>query len=232
MREQLRSEIARAAADSEVRVIAITGAGRAFCAGADVATMAEMLERDDSAGFRRAVEAGAAVVREIRAAPQPVVACLNGVAAGAGASLAFACDLRIAAAAASLGATFNRIGLHPDWGATFFLPRLAGRGRAAELIFSGRLVPAAEAANIGLLDVLLENGGFQTASADYLGRMARAAPLALSAAKQSLSAGEASELEAALARETAAQMRCFASADVREGVAAFVEKRAAVFRGV
>lgn len=231
MREQLRAAIADAAADSEVRVIGITGAGRAFCAGADVAIMADMLERDDSAAFRRAVEAGAAVVREIRAAPQPVVACLNGVAAGAGASLAFACDLRIAAAAASVGATFNRIGLHPDWGATFFLPRLAGRGRAAELIFSARLVPAAEAAEIGLVDVLVETGDFQVASTEYLEGLASVAPLALSAAKQSLSAGEASELEEALARETAAQLGCFASADVREGVAAFVEKRAADFRG-
>ncbi|HYJ80840.1 MAG TPA: enoyl-CoA hydratase/isomerase family protein, partial [Longimicrobiaceae bacterium] len=143
MRDDLHDAVARADEAADVRVLVITGAGRGFCTGADVEVMADLLARGDDAAFGALVEAGMRVVSRLARVGKPVIAAVNGAAAGAGASLAPACDLRIASDRASLGITFNRIGLHPDWGATWFLPRLVGRGRAAELVMTGRMVDAA-----------------------------------------------------------------------------------------
>lgn len=232
MRDRLAGAVEESEADPATRVIVITGAGRAFCAGADVDVMEELLRRDDQETFAAFVQAGARVVRRIRAARVPVVAAVNGIAAGAGASLAVACDLRIASDAAAIGFTFNRIGLHPDWGATHFLPRLLGSGRAAELIFSGRILPADEARALGLFETVVPRAEFPDAVAELAAELAAKAPLALSLARRSLSQGEEEgALEAALLRESEAQMDCFRSRDVREGIASFREKRPAVFRG-
>jgi 2-(1,2-epoxy-1,2-dihydrophenyl)acetyl-CoA isomerase len=231
MRDDLRQAVERAAADEAARVVVITGAGRGFCTGADVEVMAGLVERGDDAAFEGYVEAGMRCVRAIRDCPRPVIAAVNGVAAGAGASLALACDVRIASEKASIGFTFNRIGVHPDWGATWFLPRLVGPGRAAELVFSARMVDADEALRIGLYERVLPDVAFAAAVRDYATELAAKAPLALTAAKRSLALSFESDLGEMMEVERHAQMRCFRSSDVREGLAAFHEKRNPAFRG-
>lgn len=230
MREELADRIEAAASSGETRVIVITGAGRAFCAGADIEVMGDLLDRADEGTFRSYVRSGARVVRAVRRSPQPVIAGVNGVAAGAGASLTAACDLRILSEAAQVGFTFNRIGLHPDWGATHFLPRLVGSGRAAELILSARMLGPEEAAGIGFAQRVFPAADF----IDRLTRLARevatAAPLAIRSAKATLGAADAA-LDRSLELEEEAQMLCFRSADVREGLSAFRERRPPVFTG-
>jgi 2-(1,2-epoxy-1,2-dihydrophenyl)acetyl-CoA isomerase len=231
MRDALHDAIDRAASSPEVRVLVITGAGRGFCTGADVEVMSDLLERGDDATFARLVEAGMRVVRRLRAVEQPVVAAVNGPAAGAGASLALACDFRVASERASIGVTFNRIGLHPDWGAAHTLPRLVGPGRAAELVMSGRMVDAREAERIGLFERVVPAEAFEEEVARLAAELAAKPPLALRLAKRTLAGALSAELDATLAAEAERQLRCFRSADAREGIAAFHEKRPAVFTG-
>src|SRR5712692_3953708 len=138
------------AAEAAVRAVVITGSGRAFCAGADIGYMRELLESRDWEAAKALVEGGREVVTAIRNAPKPVIAAVNGPAAGGGANLALACDFRIASERATIGQTFNRIGLHPDWGGTYFLPRLVGPSKALELFLTGEVIGAAEALRIGL----------------------------------------------------------------------------------
>lgn len=230
MRDELADQIEAAGGSDEVRAIVVTGAGRAFCAGADIDVMADLLARGDEDTFRGYVRAGARVVRAIRGAPQPVVAAVNGVAAGAGASLAAACDLRVLADDAPVGFTFNRIGLHPDWGATHFLPRLVGAGRAAELILSARMMKADEAERMGFAQHVAPRDDFAARVGAVAGALADAAPLAVRLAKATLGASDAA-LDQALELEERAQMACFRSADVREGLAAFRERRTPAFSG-
>lgn len=230
MREELAAALEEVAESREIRVLVVTGAGRAFCAGADVDVMTDLLEREDEAAFAGFVEAGMRVVRAIRRAPQPVIAGLNGVAAGAGASLAAACDFRMMSDAASVGFTFSRIGLHPDWGATHFLPLLVGAGRAAELILSARMLDAAEAERIGFAQRVVPAREFEASLNALASELAAKPPLAVRHAKKTLASGD-DGLEQKLALEAAAQMNCFRSADVREGIAAFREKRTPRFTG-
>jgi len=231
MRDDLRAAIERAAGSPEVRVVVITGAGRGFCTGADVEVMSDLVARGDAAAFEGYVEAGMRAVRALAACRKPVVAAVNGVAAGAGASLACACDVRLASEKASIGFTFNRIGVHPDWGASWFLPRLVGTGRAAELVLSARMVDAQEAQRIGLFERVFAADVFEDEVRKFALELAAKPPLALAAAKHSLSVSPTSDLETMMETEREAQMRLFRSADVREGIAAFNEKRKPTFRG-
>lgn len=231
MRDDLSHRLREAADHPETRVLVLTGAGRGFCTGADVDAMSELLEQGDTLAFERLIEAGMRVIRAIRSIPQPVIAAVNGPAAGAGASLALACDLRLASERASIGITFGRIGLHPDWGATYFLPRLVGAGRAMELALSGRMVPAAEAERIGLVERVIGAESFASEVMEFAADLARKPPIALAAVKQTLNRSFGSDLEAMLSAEEEAQLRCFRSADAREGIAAFRGKRMPRFQG-
>ncbi len=231
MRDDLHDAIDRAASSPEVRVIVITGAGRGFCTGADVEVMSDLVARGDAETFEGYVQAGIRAVQALRACRKPVIAAVNGVAAGAGASLAVACDVRLASDKASIGFTFNRIGVHPDWGASYYLPRLVGTGRAAELVLSARMVDAAEAERIGLFQRVLPADEFEAGVRTFARELADKPPLALSAAKHTLSISPDHDLDRLMEVEREAQMRLFRSADVREGITAFNEKRKAVFRG-
>ncbi|HEU4560991.1 MAG TPA: enoyl-CoA hydratase-related protein [Longimicrobium sp.] len=231
MRDDFRAAVERASDAADVRVVVITGAGRGFCTGADVEVMSDLVARGDAETFEGYVQAGIRAVQALRACRKPVIAAVNGVAAGAGASMAVACDVRLASDKASIGFTFNRIGVHPDWGASYYLPRLVGTGRAAELVLSARMVDAAEAERIGLFQRVFPADEFEAGVQSFARELADKPPLALSAAKHTLSISPDHDLDTLMEVEREAQMRLFRSADVREGITAFNEKRKAVFRG-
>lgn len=219
MREELLAALRGASAS---RVVVITGAGRAFCAGGDVEYMASLQRENDIEAFRRLLDLGAEIVTTIAEMPPIVIAAINGVAAGAGCNLALACDYRIAADTAKLGETFVRIGLHPDWGGTWLLPRLAGRGRALELLASGRMVGAAEALEIGMVDRVVPAAELADETKKLAASFA-AGPVA--DIKRAVRASERNDLRAQLALEAEHQIRAFQSDEAREKIAAFTDRR-------
>ncbi|MBI4541771.1 MAG: enoyl-CoA hydratase/isomerase family protein [Gemmatimonadetes bacterium] len=214
-----------------VRVIVVTGAGRGFCAGADIGVLKALVERGDEATGRRLVDGARTVGTLIREAPQPVIASLNGVAAGGGANLALACDLRIAAEGAKLGQVFVRLGLHPDWGGTYFLPRLVGTARALELFLSGELVGADRALELGLVNRVVPAERLAEATREWARQIALAPPAAVRRVKRAVYRSARATLEEMLDDELEAQLICFGTADFREGLAAFDEKREPHFTG-
>ncbi len=201
--EELIEALRMLAGSDAVRVIVITGAGRGFCAGADLAALA-------SEG-PALVAAGKEIALLIRRAPQPVLAAVNGPAAGGGANLALACDYRIASDAASIGQVFHRLGLVPDWGGSFFLPRLTGISTALELVWSARMVPAPEAAGLGLFDRVVPHADLMTETRKLAELWAGMAPAAVRMAKDALYRSESSSLEAMLDLEIEQQHVLFRS---------------------
>ncbi len=231
MRQEVAQAVREMAGDTDVRVIVITGAGRAFCAGADIGYMKELGEKGDTASLELLVESGRETVTAIRTTPKPVIASVNGPAAGGGANLALSCDIRIASDRASIGQTFNRIGLHPDWGGTFFLPRLVGASKALELIFTAEMVPADEGLRIGIFNRVVPHDRLADETHSLAAMLAAKPPIALALAKQAIYASDGSSLESMLDIELEHQVRCFESEDATEGLQAFLEKRQPVFRG-
>ena len=217
--------------DAGVRVVVITGAGRGFCAGANVALLKDIVERRDRGAARAIVELGRTIITMIRETPKPVIASVNGAAAGGGANLALACDLRIASDRASIGQVFNRIGLHPDWGGTYLLPRLVGPAKALELIFRADMVAAEDATRLGLFNQVVPHDRLPEETAALAGDLATKPPLPLALAKQAVYAGERRSLQQMLDVELENQLACFDSEDAAEGLAAFLEKRAPTFVG-
>jgi 2-(1,2-epoxy-1,2-dihydrophenyl)acetyl-CoA isomerase len=232
MRDRMLAALDEVAARADVRVLAITGAGRAFCSGGDVGFMQELVERNAGYdGLAPQVEAGARIVTRLAALPMPVIAAVNGVAAGAGANLMLACDVRLASDEARFGETFVRIGLHTDWGGSWSLPRAVGVAKALDLCWSGDVIDAPEMLRLGLVQRVWPAAAFAAEWRAYVARLA-AAPLAsVRAAKLNLRAAPARTLEQALAAEDAAQRACWESGDAPEGVRAFTEKRPPRFGG-
>ncbi len=231
MREGLSAALSTLAHDPVLRVGIITGAGRAFCAGGDIDRMRELKETHQSATFRRYIEAGHELVRKIRRLPKLVVACVNGPAAGAGMNLALACDLRIASESATFTQAFLRIGLHPDWGGTFLLPRLIGIGRAIEMFILGEPLNAAEAHRLGLVNFLAPPDQLGGETMKLSERLAAAPALPVALLKQALYERLETKLDLMMQHEVDAQMKCFDSEDFTEGLRAFLEKRSANFKG-
>jgi 2-(1,2-epoxy-1,2-dihydrophenyl)acetyl-CoA isomerase len=209
-------------------VLILTGAGRAFCAGQD---LAERMSPDAPPLDVELRERYNPIIRAIRAMDQPVIAAVNGVAAGAGASLAFACDLRIAATEARFVLAFGRIGLVPDSGATWFLPRLIGASRAAELAMVGDPVSADEAVRIGLVHRVVGVEVLAAEARTLADRLAASAPAALAMTKHALDRSWSVDLDGALNEEARLQGIAGATADHAEGMAAFREKRPPRFSG-
>ncbi|HEY7194289.1 MAG TPA: enoyl-CoA hydratase/isomerase family protein [Gemmatimonadales bacterium] len=191
-----------------VRVIVITGAGKAFCAGADLGVLGTQ--------GHELVKAGKDIALTIRSAPKPVLAAVNGAAAGGGANLALACDYRIASDLASIGQVFHRLGLVPDWGGSYFLPRLTGISKALELVWSARMVPAAEAAELGMFDLVVPHATLAAEALALAKRWAAMTPGAVAVAKRALYQSERSSLADALDLEIADQQILFATPEARQ----------------
>ncbi len=231
MRDEIGEALEELGVRDDVRVVVVTGRGRAFCAGADVGYMADLLERRAYDEANLLVTAGRRVIRSIIEMPKPVIAALNGPAAGGGANMALACDLRIASDRAAIGQTFNRIGLAPDWGGSWLVPRLVGRARAAELFFLADMVDAAEAERLGLVNRVVPHADLEDTVREVAGRLAAKPALALALAKEALRRSLSAELDEMLDFEVRSQDQAFRSADALEGTRAFVEKRAPRFGG-
>ncbi len=230
MRDEL-AEVTRAAAEDEaVGALVLTGAGRAFCAGADIGYMHDLVSRQEWDTLEALVVAGAQVVSTIDGLAKPVLAAVNGAAAGGGANLALACDIRMAATSASIGQTFNRIGLQPDWGGTYFLPRLVGLGRALELALTAEMLSAEEALRLGLFNRVVDDERLIDETLSLAARLAAKPPLAVALTKQALRQGLVSTLEESLDRERLTQMQLFRSAEARAAMHAFLQKHASVHR--
>ena len=161
--------------------------------------------------------------------PKPVIASVNGIAAGAGCNLALSCDYRIASDAAKLGETFVKIGIHPDWGGTWFLPRLVGPSRAFELSTTGRMVDAAEALAIGMVDRVVPLADLPEQTLTLARVIAAGPPQAIADIKRALAASRTNSLSAQVEMESEHQLRAFLSRDAAEGMAAFFEKRTPIF---
>jgi 2-(1,2-epoxy-1,2-dihydrophenyl)acetyl-CoA isomerase len=231
MRRDLAEALEHAGSDRGTRVVIITGAGRAFCAGGDIAFMAELMQRRDAEEFSRILGAGRRVILAIRQMTKPVIAAINGPASGAGFNLALACDLRIAANTATFSQSFAKVGLHPDWGGTYFLPRLVTPNKACEMFFLGESIDATEAARLGIVNQVVAPEDLETATMQLAQRLRAAPPIALAAAKHAVYVSQAEDLDEMLRYETEAQLRCFDSDDGHEGVHAFLEKREPKFTG-
>jgi 2-(1,2-epoxy-1,2-dihydrophenyl)acetyl-CoA isomerase len=231
MRRDLAEALEHAGSDRNTRVVIITGAGRAFCAGGDIAFMAELMQRRDAEEFSRILGAGRRVILAIRQMTKPVIAAINGPASGAGCNLALACDLRVAANTATFSQSFAKVGLHPDWGGTYFLPRLVTPNKACEMFFLGESIDAAEAARLGIVNQVVAPEELESATMDLAQRLRAAPPIALAAAKHAVYMSQAAELDEMLRYETEAQLRCFDSDDGHEGIHAFLEKREPKFTG-
>lgn len=217
-----------AASDPEVRCVVVTGAGKAFCAGQDL----KEVTAPDAPDFYTVVEETYnASIRRIRAMEKPVIAAVNGVAAGAGANIALACDLVVARESAAFIQAFSKIGLIPDSGGTWMLPRLVGMQRAAALAFLGDRVSASEAASLGMIYRAVADEVFE-AEVDALAvRLAALPTRALGLTKRAFNAGWDQSLSDHLTTERDLQIAAAATADYAEGVAAFLEKRPAHFTG-
>jgi enoyl-CoA hydratase/carnithine racemase len=231
MRRDLAEALEHGGSERSIRVVVITGAGRGFCAGGDVEFMAQLMDRHDSEEFSRILGAGRRVILAIRQMTKPVIAAVNGVAAGAGCNLALACDFRIASTAATFTQSFVKVGLNPDWGGTYFLPRLVTPNKACELFFLGETLTAEEAARLNIVNQVVLPEDLDSTVQQLAERLRAAPPIAIAAAKQAVYMSEAQDLEEMLRHETEAQLRCFESDDGHEGVRAFLEKREPRFTG-
>jgi enoyl-CoA hydratase/carnithine racemase len=226
-------EVFRAlAGEAGVRAVVLTGAGGAFSSGGDVHEIIGKLVTAGEDRVRAFCRLVGESVRAMRALEKPIVAAVSGVAAGGGAALAIAADVRVAAADARIGFVFPRVGLSAaDMGVTWLLPRLVGLGRASALLLTGDLVDAAAAERCGLVDRVVPPADLAREARALAARVAGGPALAHAATKRMLEASASLGLEDALAAEVEAQVPCMLSEDFREGHRAFVERRAALFRG-
>lgn len=218
--------------DRDVRAVIMTGIGeRAFCAGADVQNLQRRSEQATPMERRRYVQQAQQLTLAIREIEKPVIAAVNGVAAGGGCDIALACDIRIASEHARFGEVFARIGLFPGTGGTYFLPRLVGIAKALELIWTGDVIDAQEALQIGLVSRVVAANDLMTETWALARRLAVGPPLAISLAKTAVYKGLDLDVRAALEYAATAESITLTSQDHQEGILAFREKRSPYFKG-
>ncbi|AGS70219.1 enoyl-CoA hydratase/isomerase family protein [Streptomyces collinus] len=231
LRDRLIELLAQASADPDVRAVVLTGTGRGFCAGADLSGGAGGGERVPG-DVARTLRLGAQrLVAAVLDCEKPVIAAVNGTAAGLGAHLAFACDLVLAAESARFVEVFVRRGLVPDGGGAYLLPRLIGPQRTKELMFFGDAVTAADARHLGLVNRVVPDGELEKTAREWAARLATGPTRALAMAKQLVNASLDGDRAGAFAAEAAAQEINLTTRDAQEGLRAFTERRAAGFRG-
>lgn len=228
--EELFELLGRCARE-EVRAVVITGAGKAFSAGGDLLELWGRIEGEGEGLDVILRQTYHPPILRLVNLPKPVIAAVNGSAVGAGCDLALACDLRIASQDARFGEVFSRVGLAPDCGGSYLLPRLVGVGKALELIFTGEIIDAAEALRIGLVNRVVPAERLLEESLEVARALAEGPTLALGLAKRNVWQGLGLGLESALAGEAEAQGRLARTSDFKEGVMAFKEKREPRFRG-
>jgi 2-(1,2-epoxy-1,2-dihydrophenyl)acetyl-CoA isomerase len=230
MGEALLSEVSAAAGDPSVRCVVLTGTGKAFSAGGDVESFAAF-ENEGPGKFMGMAIGLHALIATLRRAPKPVVAAVNGVAAGAGFSMALACDVAVAASAARFTLGYQNIGLSPDGGMTFFLARTLGTHRAMEMTLFSRVLPASRAAEWGLVQEIFPDAEFAAGVDALAARLASGPTLAYARAKELYNRALNQPLETQLEEERQNISRSAATHDFREGIHAFLEKRPARFEG-
>lgn len=221
----------RAADDRTVRTVVLTGAGRGFCSGGDINYIREARMRRSVRDFQALLGAGKEICLAIAMMPKLVIAAVNGPAAGGGMSLALACDLRIASDQAMFKQAFAQLGLYPDLGATFFLPRIVGLSRASEFFYTSERLSAEEARRIGIVYSVFPHEQFEAEVRKFAAQMAEAPPLAYRDVKRTMISEAHRALEQAIDEENRLQSHCFLSEDCAEGLSAFLEKRTPKFRG-
>jgi enoyl-CoA hydratase/carnithine racemase len=216
----------------DTRAVVITGKGRGFCSGGDVEGIIAELLREKPHGLLEFTRITGALIQAIRELRRPVIAAVNGVAVGAGAVIAAACDLRIAAESARFGFIFPRVGLSgADMGASFLLPRIVGHGRAAELLFFGDIIDAPEALRIGLVNRVVPDAEVMPLALEWGLRLARGPAFAHTMTKQMLEAEHAMTLAQAIEAEAQAQAICMQTEDFARAFRAFAAKEKPVFQG-
>ncbi len=228
MLHELRDLFRTVAYDRSVRCIIVTGSGeKVFCAGADLKERARM----DIHEARRTVSLVSATLNELGLLPKPTIAAVNGMAIGGGAELAMACDIRVAAETAKFAMTETSLGIIPGGGGTQRLPRLVGLGRAKELIFTARRIDASEAKEIGLVEFVVPAGSVMVKSLEIARQIANNAPIAITQAKFAINNGYEVDLQTGIALERSAYEATIPTSDRLEGLQAFKEKRAPVYKG-
>lgn len=224
----LQQRLDECAFSADIRCVYITGAGKAFSAGQD---LAEVMDPNSGGMEKILSEQYNPIVTRIRSLPKPVIAAVNGVAAGAGANIALCCDIVLASSSASFIQAFAKIGLIPDSGGTYFLPRLIGWQKASALAMLGDKVPAAEAERMGMVYQVISDEAFAEESFKTAIRLAHMPTRAMGFIKQALNASFSNDLDAQLQLEDILQQEAALTKDYSEGVQAFLEKRTPVFRG-
>ena len=215
----------------DVRMVVITGAGRAFCSGGDVRDIIGQLQGSDAEGLLDFTRLTCELIHNMRALPKPIIASINGTTAGAGACIALASDIRIAAEEAKIAFIFVKVGLAgTDMGATYLLPRVVGLAKATELLMAGDFISAQEAERIGLYNRVVPRDQLETATREFAAKLARGPALGLAKTKEMLNREMHMGFESALEAEAVAQALCMQHPDFAEAHAAFIEKRAAKFK--
>lgn len=228
---ELTDTFAALRSEDEVRAVVITGAGRAFCSGGDVHDIIGELFKRDMQGLLEFTRMTCELIRNIRALPKPVIASLNGTTAGAGACIALASDIRLAAPSAKIAFLFVRVGLSgADMGAAYLLPRVVGLAKATEMLYTGDFISAEEAEKIGLYNRVVASEELMNATRELATRLAKGPAFALMMTKEMLNREMDVSLDTALEWEAQAQATCMQHPDYREAYEAFVEKREAKFK--
>ncbi|MGB9244416.1 MAG: enoyl-CoA hydratase [Candidatus Acidiferrales bacterium] len=220
-----------ASQDNSVRAVVLTGAGRGFCAGGDLKLLLDLRKRNASDELKVLLEAGKEICLAIATMTKPVIAAVNGPAAGGGMNLALAADMRIASDQASFSESFAKVGLYPDFGGTYFLPRIVGPALSAELFYTAETLSAEDALRLGIVNRVFPADKFEEETQRIVDVLAGAPTVALRDVKRTIIADDKKALETKLDEEIRLQIHCFQSEDCLEGLNAFFEKRKPNFKG-